>query len=71
MRITVIAGNGIGGTEKAAFIYAAELAKRGHQVTVGLEPGSFGRGQMIRRNPDTGVLEGGTESRTDGHIAAY
>jgi len=32
MKITVIAGNGIGGTEKAAFIYAAELAHRGHQV---------------------------------------
>lgn len=38
MRITVIAGNGIGGTEKAAFIYAAELAKRGHQVTVLTQP---------------------------------
>ncbi len=33
MKITVIAGNGIGGTEKAAFIYAAELARRGHQVS--------------------------------------
>ena len=32
MRVTVIAGNGLGGTEKAAFIYAAELARRGHQV---------------------------------------
>ncbi|PNY82385.1 gamma-glutamyltransferase family protein [Deinococcus koreensis] len=48
-----------------------ELARRGHGITVGLEPGSFGRGQMIRRSADTGVLEGGTESRTDGHIAAY
>lgn len=32
MKVTVIAGNGIGGTEKAAFHYAAELSKRGHEV---------------------------------------
>lgn len=32
MKITVIAGNGIGGTEKAAYLFAAELARRGHQV---------------------------------------
>lgn len=50
---------------------ARALAARGHEVRVGLEPGSFGRGQIIWRNPETGVLEGGTESRTDGHIAAY
>ena len=50
---------------------ARGLLGRGHQVTVGLESGSFGRGQMIRRDPQTGVLEGGTESRTDGHIAAW
>ena len=40
-------------------------------VTVQTDPGSFGRGQMIRRDPATGVLEGGTESRTDGHIAVW
>lgn len=47
------------------------LAARGHEVTVQLDSGSFGRGQMIRRDPETGVLEGGTESRTDGHIAVW
>ncbi|WP_135229119.1 gamma-glutamyltransferase family protein [Deinococcus fonticola] len=50
---------------------ARELAARGHEVSVQLESGSFGRGQMIRRDPETGVLEGGTESRTDGHIAVW
>ena len=50
---------------------ARALAERGHQITVQLDSGSFGRGQMIRRDPETGVLEGGTESRTDGHIALY
>lgn len=50
---------------------ARELAHRGHRVSVQLEPSAFGRGQIIWRNPETGVLEGGTESRTDGHIAAW
>ncbi len=47
------------------------LASRGHDVRVQLDSGAFGRGQMIRRDPETGVLEGGTESRTDGHIALW
>lgn len=47
------------------------LAARGHEVRVQLDSGSFGRGQIIWRNPETGVLEGGTESRTDGHIAVW
>ncbi|AFD25140.1 gamma-glutamyltransferase family protein [Deinococcus gobiensis] len=50
---------------------ARALAARGHEVSVQLDAGSFGRGQMIRRDPETGVLEGGTESRTDGHIAVW
>lgn len=50
---------------------ARALAARGHEVRVQLDSGSFGRGQMIRRNPGTGVLEGGTESRADGHIAVW
>ena len=50
---------------------ARELAGMGHSVSVQLDPGAFGRGQMIRRDPVTGVLEGGTETRTDGHIAVW
>ncbi len=48
-----------------------ELAALGHRVAVQLEAGSFGRGQIIWRDPETGVLVGGTEARTDGQIAAY
>lgn len=33
LKITVIAGNGISGTDKAALIYGAELSKKGHHVT--------------------------------------
>lgn len=46
------------------------LARRGHRVSVDLDTGSFGRGQMIVRLPN-GVLVGGTESRTDSNIALF
>lgn len=50
---------------------AQALARKGHQVQIALESVSFGRGQIIWRDPKTGVLQGGTESRTDGSIAAW
>ncbi len=50
---------------------AQALARLGHQVVPTLDGGSFGRGQIIWRNPETGVLAGGTESRTDGSIAVW
>ncbi|QAS53624.1 gamma-glutamyltransferase family protein [Halobacillus litoralis] len=50
---------------------AEALARKGHKIEVQLETGAFGRGQIIWRDPDTGTLYGGTESRTDGTIAAF
>jgi gamma-glutamyltranspeptidase/glutathione hydrolase len=50
---------------------AQALARKGHDVQLAVDSGSFGRGQIIWRDPKTGVLMGGTESRTDGSIAAY
>ncbi|MCL2528140.1 MAG: gamma-glutamyltransferase family protein [Defluviitaleaceae bacterium] len=50
---------------------AQGLAGLGHKINVPLESGSFGRGQIILRDPESGVLAGGTESRTDGAIAAW
>jgi gamma-glutamyltranspeptidase / glutathione hydrolase len=50
---------------------AQALARKGHQIEVTLDGGGFGRGQIIWRDPKTGVLSGGTEARTDGAIAAY
>ncbi len=47
---------------------ARALQRRGHDVYMDLDTGSFGRGQMIVRMPG-GVLVGGTESRTDSNIA--
>ncbi|WP_408008616.1 gamma-glutamyltransferase family protein [Pseudalkalibacillus sp. A8] len=50
---------------------AQALARKGHQIQVALDGGPFGRGQIIWRDPETGVLSGGTESRTDGSVAAW
>ena len=50
---------------------AQALARRGHNIQVATDTGRFGRGQIIWRDPQTGVLFGGTESRTDGSIAAW
>jgi len=46
-----------------------ELLSMGHDVKISLDSTMFGRGQIIWRNPDSGTLIGGTESRTDGTIA--
>ena len=48
---------------------AQELEMLGHNVTYSMNSSMFGRGQVIWRDPETGVLIGGTESRTDGMIA--
>jgi gamma-glutamyltranspeptidase/glutathione hydrolase len=45
-----------------------ELSALGHQVNVvrGMERSVFGRGQVIRRDPESGVLWGGSDPRADG-----
>ena len=50
---------------------AQALTRLGHDIQPTLDNGSFGRGQIIWRNPETGVLSGGTESRTDGAIVLW
>ena len=50
---------------------AQALQRKGHDIQIATESGGFGRGQIIWRNPKTGVLEAGTESRTDGSIAVW
>ncbi len=49
---------------------AQALRRMGHDVRADLDTPSFGRGQMIVRL-DSGVLVGGTESRTDSSIACW
>ncbi|GGE27449.1 gamma-glutamyltransferase [Marinithermofilum abyssi] len=47
------------------------LLRRGHDIRIAPHSGRFGRGQIIWRDPVTGVLSGGTEPRTDGAIAVW
>jgi gamma-glutamyltranspeptidase/glutathione hydrolase len=47
------------------------LAKRGHELAPRDQPMYFGAGQVIVRDPDTGVLIGGSEPRNDGAAVGY
>ncbi|MEX1309951.1 MAG: gamma-glutamyltransferase [Candidatus Sulfomarinibacteraceae bacterium] len=47
-----------------------ELMRRGHRIQDLAAPG-YGGYQAIRRNPETGVYAGATESRKDGMAAGY
>jgi gamma-glutamyltranspeptidase/glutathione hydrolase len=46
----------------------SELTGRGHQIATvsGYARSAFGRGQIIRRDAETGVLCGGSDPRADG-----
>lgn len=49
---------------------ALQLERRGHDIVRVLGSGGFGRGQIIVRD-EHGILIGGTDFRTDSHIAAW
>ncbi len=55
LSVAVWAGNSIGGSEKAAVIYAVELARRGHRVVflgpVGPRDAALAQGNVTRKNP--------------------
>ncbi|GGO08087.1 gamma-glutamyltransferase family protein [Saccharibacillus kuerlensis] len=50
---------------------AQALIRKGHEIKIAPDKGMFGRGQIIWRDPASGVLCGGTETRTDGSIAVW
>jgi len=50
---------------------AKELSALGHQISISLESGAFGRGQIIWKNPESHVYSGGCESRCDGSVFGY
>jgi gamma-glutamyltranspeptidase/glutathione hydrolase len=49
----------------------AGLRARGHRIEPAGGPGAFGGYQAIRRNVRTGVYQGASESRKDGHAAGF
>ncbi len=63
-----IAGNPVALEEGIPEETIADLARRGHRIqkVSGWERALFGRGQVIQRNPMTGVLTGGSDPRADG-----
>jgi gamma-glutamyltranspeptidase/glutathione hydrolase len=56
-----------------SFNTMAALARMGHEIipVAGSSRGIFGRGQIITRNPKTGVLCGGSDPRADGLAIAW
>lgn len=50
---------------------ARELARMGHRVTYTAEMAGFGGGQMIWRDPESGVLIAGSEPRKDGQAVVF
>jgi gamma-glutamyltranspeptidase/glutathione hydrolase len=59
--------------EDAGDTVIATLQAIGHpvQTVQGFERFVFGRGQIIRRDPVTGVLWGGSDGRADGGVATW
>lgn len=66
-----LGGRKVGIEHNAPAELTRALARRGHEVEVAHDSLDFGRGQIILRDPHTGVLCGGTEPRTDGHVAVW
>ncbi len=65
------AGGAVGLEQGIADEVLADLTRRGHEVrrVSGWERALFGRGQIILRDTDTGVLSGGSDPRADGYAA--
>ena len=66
------AGGAVALEEGIADAVMADLAERGHKVqkVTGWERALFGRGQIILRDSDNGVLIGGSDPRADGLAVA-
>jgi gamma-glutamyltranspeptidase/glutathione hydrolase len=62
------AGGKVGLEDEIGVQVMSQLATMGHEVVPcsGWARGIFGRGQIIHRNPSTGVLTGGSDPRADG-----
>jgi gamma-glutamyltranspeptidase/glutathione hydrolase len=48
-----------------------ELRRRGHEIIPPTSPASYGRGQIIYVDPETGALAGGSDPRADGCAIGY
>lgn len=62
-------GNTIGVEHAYSASLIRAMAERGHIMKIAHDSRGFGRGQVILRDPETGIYCGGTEPRTDANIA--
>lgn len=70
-RVRVLKGREVAVEPAVGRGVAEELARWGHQIRVDEEPAGFGGGQLIWRDPDTGVFICGSEPRKDGAAVAW
>ncbi len=81
-QLNVGAGGGMGAHQPGGLVLMeagwdfdvlAELGRRGHHLSPvsGFRRGVFGGGQIIWRDPETGVLVGGSDPRKDGCAAGW
>lgn len=50
---------------------AEDLRRRGHDIASPDLPGTYGGGQIIQIDPETGALAGGSDPRKDGCAIGY
>ncbi len=70
-RVRVLEGLEVAAEPSVGAEAVRELTVRGHAVKVVDEAAGFGGGQMIWRDPETGVLVCGSEPRKDGMAVAW
>jgi len=80
--LNVNAGSGVGADDPGGEVYLEKgftiddvtiLREKGHQISPvsGRKRAIFGGGQIIKRNPDTGMLTAGSDPRKDGCALGY
>jgi gamma-glutamyltranspeptidase/glutathione hydrolase len=69
----MVAGDGVVLEEGLSRDVLSDLQRRGHriQLAAGYSRVGMGGGQVIQRNPDSGVLMGGSEPRKDGSAVGW
>ena len=71
-RFSIRLGEGVAIENRASAEVIRDLVAKGHRMLAMPPHGTlFGSGQIIVRDPETGVLTGGSEPRADGHAVGW